>query len=47
MLGVIVRPWRTRLETGPLALTPSQLARLILQPAGRLSELAPAAVPVC
>jgi transposase len=38
MVRVVVRPWRTRQEASSPALTPTQLARLILQPAGRLTE---------
>jgi transposase len=37
MVRVVVRPWRTRPEGSPPALTSAQLARLILQPAGRLT----------
>jgi transposase len=38
MVRLVVRPWRTRLAISPPALTPAQLARLLLQPAGRLTE---------
>jgi transposase len=38
MVRVVVRPWRTRQEVSAPALTPAQLAHLILQPAGRLTE---------
>jgi transposase len=39
MVRVVVRPWRTRSQASPSALTPSRLSRLILQPAGRLTEV--------
>jgi transposase len=38
MVRVVVRPWRTRQEGGPPALTAAQLSRLILRPVGRLTE---------
>ena len=38
MVRVVVRPWRTRPQAHPSAVTPAQLARLLLQPAGRLTE---------
>jgi transposase len=38
MVRVVVRPWRMPQETSPQALTPSQLAWLLLQPAGHLTE---------
>jgi hypothetical protein len=37
---VVVRPWRTRQEASSPALTPAQLARLLLQPAARLTAAA-------
>jgi transposase len=38
MVRVVVRPWRVRQETCRQELTPSRLARLLLQPAGGLTE---------
>jgi transposase len=38
MVRVVVRPWRTRPQAHPSVVTPAQLARLLLQPAGRLTE---------
>jgi transposase len=38
MVRVVVRPWRTRPEGRPSELTAAQLARLLLRPAGRLTE---------
>ena len=38
MVRVIVRPWRTGQPTSRQELTASRLARLLLQPAGRLTE---------
>ena len=37
MVRVVVRPWRTRQAGSPPALTAGQLARLLLQPVGRLT----------
>jgi transposase len=39
MVRVAVRPWRMRQESRPPALTPSRLARLLLQPAGHVSDV--------
>jgi transposase len=39
MVRVVVRPWRTRQEGGPPARRAAQVSRLILQPAGRLTEV--------
>jgi transposase len=38
MVRVVVRPWRTRPPAHPSAVRPAQLARLLLQPAGHLTE---------
>jgi transposase len=38
MVRLVVRPWRTRPEARPPIVTPAQLARLLLQPAGHLTE---------
>jgi transposase len=38
MVRLVVRPWRTRQEGSPSAPTAAQLSRLLLQPAGRLTE---------
>jgi transposase len=38
MVRLLVRPWRTRQAASAPALTPAQLARLILQPVGRLTD---------
>jgi hypothetical protein len=35
MVRVVVRPWRTHPQAHPSAVTPAQLARLLLQPVGR------------
>jgi transposase len=37
-MRVVVRPWRVRQDTGRQELRPSRLARLVLQPAGGLTE---------
>jgi transposase len=38
MVRLVVRPWRTRPEARPPIVTPAQLTRLLLQPAGHLTE---------
>ena len=38
MVRFVVRPWRARPQARPAAIPPSQLAQLLLQPAGRLTE---------
>jgi transposase len=38
MVRLIIGPWRTRQETTRPGRAPAQLAHLILQPAGRLTE---------
>lgn len=38
MVRVVVRPWRTRPQAHASVVAPAQLARLLLQPAGRLTE---------
>src|SRR5262249_31039249 len=38
IVRVVVRPWRVHQETSRQELTLSQLARLLLQPAGRLTD---------
>jgi transposase len=38
MVRLVVRPWRARQQARPPAIPPAQLAQLLLQPAGRLTE---------
>jgi transposase len=44
MVRVVVRPWRTRQDASPSTLTHSHLARLMLPPAGHLTEAERAAI---
>jgi transposase len=44
MVRVVVRPWRPGPQAHASVVTPTQLARLLLQPAGRLTEVEPGAL---